>query len=69
MTTTTFTEYAVQAEMLLGHWTFVMDETGKKILTYPSKIEADDARNIWNIDHSRVVSRQVRPIATPWRLA
>lgn len=69
MTTTTITEFAVQVEMEPGHWTFVMDETGEKIATLETKAGAEEARKIWNLDRARVVSRRVRPTATPWRTA
>lgn len=68
MTTITLTEYAVQVEMEPGHWMFVMDETGEKIYTLETMAEAEDAQSIWNLDHSRVVTRQIQPSPTSWRV-
>lgn len=66
---TTITEYAVQVEMEPGIWTFVMDRTGEKIHVLATRSEAETARSIWDLGHSRVVMRQVSPKTTMWRVA
>jgi hypothetical protein len=67
--TITLREYAVQVEMEPGRWTFVMDRTGDAIEAFESRDAVEQARQIWNLDHSRVVSRQIRPFETNWRVS